>query len=71
MVTKPPKKKQKYSNLQDGEPIYVSPYGAKIACCDCGLIHELQFRIELVAFRDQRATGQLRRHRKIKIVNNL
>lgn len=59
----------------------------KMACCDCGLVHEIEFRaarvmsrkrdvFELEALprakfkvvmrvrRDNRATGQLRRHRK-------
>ena len=40
--------------------------GYKMSCCDCGLVHALQFRVvegrvELRAKRDNRATGQRRR----------
>lgn len=48
---------------------WVAPVeGYRMACCDCGLVHELQFavhaesnRIMLRARRDNRATGQRRR----------
>jgi len=38
----------------------------RFVCCDCGLLHVLDFRVvgkqlQMRAFRDQRATGQLRR----------
>lgn len=45
----------------------------KLACCDCGLVHTFDFRllkrgsghvIQWRAFRDERATGAMRRHRK-------
>lgn len=48
----------------------------KLICCDCGLAHELKFRlvpngkghsIEFKINRDERTTAQLRRHRKIKV----
>jgi hypothetical protein len=40
----------------------------KMACCDCGLIHEMDFRIvknrvQFRARRNNRATGQFRRYR--------
>jgi len=46
--------------------------GYKMSCCDCGLVHELQFRVpddepdrvEFRARRHNRSTGQIRRHRK-------
>lgn len=48
--------------------------GYKAMCCDCGLVHVLEFRlvregrrgqrIEFRAARDNRATGQARRKRK-------
>jgi len=40
----------------------------KMACCDCGLVHNLQFRVtddgraEFRVQRNNRATGQMRRH---------
>lgn len=41
----------------------------KMACCDCGLVHRLRFvavgnKLRIRAWRDKRATGALRRHRK-------
>jgi hypothetical protein len=46
--------------------------GFKFCCCDCGLVHKLSFkvvagRVQFKASRDNRATGQVRRHRNIKI----
>ena len=43
--------------------------GYKAACCDCGLIHEIQFRInsrhiEFRVRRANRSTGQYRRWHK-------
>lgn len=44
--------------------------GYKMACCDCGLVHNLDFRVrkewrglvvEFRASRNSRATGQIRR----------
>lgn len=59
----------KYAQVFDGE--WVRPQMRKwgMACCDCGLVHEVTFRVlgkvvEFRARRDQRATGQVRRHLK-------
>jgi len=43
----------------------------KMACCDCGLVHNIDFRIyrgkiQMRARRNNRATAQIRRHNKIK-----
>jgi len=40
--------------------------GYRMACCDCGLVHDMDFRIvegkiQFRARRNNRATGQLRR----------
>jgi hypothetical protein len=67
-------------------PVMDKPY--KMQCCDCGLVHDLYFkvvrelkrypngtfdtedvedptyRVEMVVGRNNRATGQIRRHRK-------
>lgn len=49
--------------------------GYKLGCCDCGLIHRIDFRlvgprhfrqIQLRYFRDERATGQRRRYLRRK-----
>ena len=46
--------------------------GFKMQCCDCGLVHSVDFRLvirqgrkvlQLRTSRDNRATGQIRRHR--------
>jgi hypothetical protein len=67
---------RKYPTVYEGD--WVRPYmrGYRIECCDCGLIHRLDFRVrkgdraagenlsvELRAFRDNRATAQIRRWR--------
>ena len=62
----------KYDNKKDGEWSKVIGRNHKIMCCDCGLVHLLDFRIkkgkiEFRGFRDNRATGQARRHRNIKV----
>jgi hypothetical protein len=43
----------------------VQPY--KMSCCDCGLVHDIEFWIEddhvqMRVARNNRATGQVRRH---------
>jgi len=43
----------------------------KLACCDCGLVHDVSFRThegktQWRVERDSRATGQVRRHMKRK-----
>ena len=60
-------KRPEYYHVTDGEWIRVPKRGYKEQCCDCGLIHRLNFRIvdgkiEIQAFRDARATNGARRH---------
>ena len=57
-----------YEQQYDGEWVWPVRNGFKLACCDCGLVHEMDFRvlnrhIEYRVKRDNRATGQLRRWR--------
>lgn len=57
----------RYEQVIDGEWIRPVRKGYKMRCCDCGLVHLVDFRvvngrIELRASRDKRATGQCRRH---------
>lgn len=68
----------KYHQAQDGEWIVPEMTGYREACCDCGLVHRINFAIlhsktlkpikgAIIAFqaiRDNRATGQKRRKRK-------
>jgi hypothetical protein len=75
---------------EDGWSEWVAPImkGYKIACCDCGLVHDMQFQamkvtsgspkgehrvrrlpaskfvVEFRVRRNNRSTGQLRRHMK-------
>ena len=42
--------------------------GYKLACCDCGLVHDMDFRVrkgraQFRVKRNNRSTGQVRRHR--------
>jgi hypothetical protein len=59
-----------YPQWYDGEWVRVPMKGFKEQCCDCGLVHKLNFRlrentlgqtvIEIQAFRDGPATGGAR-----------
>ena len=63
----------KYTQRLDGEGWEITLGQIfKIACCDCGLVHnviivEEDGEIGMAAERDNRATGQRRRHMKKKI----
>lgn len=62
------KKREPYYHVQDGEWIRVAKRDYREQCCDCGLIHRLNFRIvdghiEVQTFRDPRATGGARKNR--------
>lgn len=58
----------------DGEDGYTewirpTPKGFKASCCDCGLVHKMDFRVakgraEFRIKRDNRATAMVRRWRK-------
>ncbi len=68
----------KYHQVQDNEwvkPVRYPPEKYKFACCDCGLVHSIKFRltksqcghgkvIQFSAERNNRATGQMRRWMK-------
>lgn len=57
----------RYHKQKDGEWVEPKP-GYRMACCDCGLVHRVEFRVlhggvvQFRATRDQRATGQRRRN---------
>jgi hypothetical protein len=57
-----------YYHVADGEWIEVPKRKYREQCCDCGLIHRMNFRInakggiEIQAFRDARATNGARRY---------
>lgn len=61
----------RYDEPKAGEWVQPRRKGYNLACCDCGLVHTLDFRIVKYAenqrkiqfrvFRNNRATGQVRR----------
>ena len=62
-----------YERPKAGQWVRPVRRGYKMACCDCGLVHRLDFRVvpygsghkvEMRAFRDTRATAMVRRHMK-------
>ena len=57
----------------DGWSRWVTPLmeGYKLCCCDCGLVHTMDFRVtdgevEFRVRRNNRSTAQVRRHMKGK-----
>jgi hypothetical protein len=63
----------KYTQINDGEWFEPKPQrGHKMACCDCGLIHTMNFRVkdgkvQIQATRDNRATANRRRGKKLGV----
>lgn len=61
---------KKYPPIEPGQVVKI-PWRKedyKMACCDCCLVHRLRFKVkggvlEMQAWRDNRATAQLRRKR--------
>ena len=65
---------QPYPDIGAGEGVRIAweSEDLKFACCDCNLVHRLEFRVEgneviISGWRDNRATAQLRRQRGIPI----
>ena len=64
------KKRTKYTQRKDGEGWEEESHRVfKLACCDCGLVHDVVIvagrkgtKIGIAAKRNPRATGQRRRH---------
>lgn len=59
----------KYDKPKAGEWIQPVRRGYKLACCDCGLVHNVDFRlykarIQFRVFRNERSTAAMRRKRK-------
>ena len=64
---------EKVKKAKAGQWDRIKKKGFKMACCDCGLVHRFDFKVinsknetelYMKGERDNRATGQLRRHRK-------
>ena len=56
-----------YKQVWDGDWITLPKTGLQLACCDCYLTHDIDLRIrkgkiEVRFNRNNRITGQLRRH---------
>lgn len=63
---------KKHPPADEGEWIQPKRKGFMLECCDCALVHRLNFRtykgkIQFQAFRNNRSTGQIRRHEGISI----
>lgn len=61
----------KYTVMEAEELCQPVTKGYKFCCCDCGLVHKLDFRIkdgkiQMRGDRDERATGQVRRWMKLE-----
>lgn len=59
---------RRYRSVQDGEWVQPVRRGYMMRCCDCGLIHRLNFRtwfgrVQFQAFRDDRATAHTKERR--------
>lgn len=63
----------KYKRPGKNEWVQPKPHGYKFCCCDCGLVHRMNFRVvkwaggkrtkvQFQAERDNRATAMVRRH---------
>jgi hypothetical protein len=66
----------KYDKPDNNEWYSPKMKGYKLGCCDCGLVHIIDFRIvgkhiEMRANRNERSTGQKRRYLKLKNNNML
>ena len=61
-----------YQALKDGEWVQPKRKGYRLACCDCGLIHRMEFRlfrgrVQFRAWRHNRATATYRRRHGITV----
>lgn len=59
----------KFKKVEAGDWQQPIKAGYKMACCDCGLVHTMDFRIyngkiQFRAYRNNRSTAQLRRYNK-------
>ena len=60
----------KYKQVQSGEWIEPITKGFRLACCECSLVHNMDVRIkngqvQWRMSRNNRATGQVRRYKKV------
>lgn len=62
----------RYEEPDEGEWVQPIRKGYKMACCDCGLVHTIDFRVvkrrvQFRVFRNNRSTALMRRHRNITV----
>lgn len=60
---------KRYDDVKAGQWVQPVRKDYKMACCDCGLVHVLDFRIcrgkiQFRAFRNNRSTAMIRRHKE-------
>jgi hypothetical protein len=74
--TRRPKRKMRYRQQYAGDRVRPVMRGYKMCCCDCGLIHVLDFfvirwgrghKVEFRARQDKRATSAARRSKSIRL----
>jgi hypothetical protein len=58
-----------YPRMKNGEWVKPKKRSYKMACCDCGLVHRMDFivsgrKVIFRMFRDNRATAAMRRRKK-------
>jgi hypothetical protein len=72
-ATTPNPRSRRYPPVTDGQWVQPVRRGYRMQCCDCGLVHQLNFRlvprgaghtIQLQAFRRARSTAAVRRERR-------
>ena len=61
-----------YKRPKAGEWVQPVRNGYKMACCDCGLVHSMDFRVkegraQFRVFRNNRSTALMRRHHNITV----
>ena len=61
-------RRERYERPESDEWVQPVPEGYKMACCDCGLVHQMDFRVadgrvQFRVRRDNRATAMKRRHK--------
>lgn len=62
----------KFAKPEEGEWVQPVRKGYKLACCDCGLVHTLDFRVhggraQFRVFRNNRSTAMMRRMNGIRV----
>lgn len=73
-MVKTPAPRRRYEEVKAGQWVQPVRKGYRMACCDCGLVHILDFRtvkisptarkVQFRAFRDERATAAMRKAKR-------